>query len=310
MHREATVPPKLLVTGLRGFVGTNLQRYLKENATPWSLHQPAESYDLLCAEQLDALIADAKPDAVIHLAAQSSVPEAFRDPARTLNVNVIGTLNLLQALKRHQFSGAFLYVSSGDVYGQIAEDALPITEAHLPVPRNPYGVSKLAAEALCRQWSFSESWRIMIARPFNHIGPGQSDNFVLPSMARQLIAIKHGHQPNTLDVGDIDVTRDFLDVRDVIHAYIQLLEQGQNGATYNVCSGEERTVSDLLNQLCQISGVYPEITTDPTRLRRAEQRRVRGSFDKLASTTGWKPVITINDTLQNILLDWESRINQ
>lgn len=247
---------------------------------------------------------------MIHLAAQSNVPEAFQDPANTLQVNLLGTLNLLQALKAQGFKGTFLYVSSGDVYGQVPEDQLPITESQSTLPRNPYGVSKLAAEALCRQWSFAEPWRIMIARPFNHIGAGQSDTFVIPAMARQLVAIKRGLQPPALEIGDIDVTRDFLDVEDVIRAYFSLLEHGENGETYNVCSGVERSVRTLLESLCDLSGVHPQIIQDPAKLRRAEQRRVCGSFAKLRDTTGWQPTITITKTLQSILSDWETRNTQ
>lgn len=302
---------KLLITGLTGFVGQSIQRVLEQDDTlPWSLYAPPQAYDLLQPEQLNALVSNAMPDAVIHLAAQTFVPEAFRDPARTMQVNLLGTLNLLQALKCQGFHGAFLYVSSGDVYGQVPESALPITEDQPAIPRNPYGVSKLAAEALCRQWSFAEPWRIMIARPFNHIGPGQSDSFVIPSMARQLIAIGKGQQAPSLSVGDIDVTRDFLDVRDVISAYFALLERGANGETYNVCSGTERSVRDLLNLLCDLSGTHPQIVTDEARMRRAEQRRVCGSFVKLEAATGWKPLITMTQTLRNILSDWESRITQ
>src|SRR5690606_31394695 len=127
---------------------------------------------------------------------------------------LLGTLNRLQALKRRGFNGTCLYVSSGDVYGQVATDQLPISETLLPHPRNPYAVSKLAAEHLCLQWSFSEpDWRILVARPFNHIGPGQSESFLISDMAHQLVRIRRGRQPPELHVGDVDVSRDFLDVR-------------------------------------------------------------------------------------------------
>lgn len=302
---------RLLVTGLTGFVGKRLQTYCSSNAKlPWTLCTPEHPYSLLNPNRIDQVVQQTCPNAVIHLAAQSNVPEAFRNPADTINVNLLGTLNLLQALKANQFNGAFLYVSSGDVYGQVPETCLPITEAQPAIPRNPYGVSKLAAEALCRQWSFAEPWRIIIARPFNHIGPGQSDAFVIPAIARQLISIKHGKQPAVLELGDIDVTRDFLDVDDVIGAYFSLLEHGKNGETYNVCSGVEQSVRGLMESLCDLSGVHPQIIQDPSKMRRAEQRRVCGSFAKLEAATGWKPTITITQTLRNILSDWESRITQ
>lgn len=307
----STLKTRLLITGHSGFVGSRLIAYCASHPCfKWEVCLPSKPYNLLAQSDLNTVIMETRPDAVIHLAAQSNVPDAFRNPTSTLQVNLLGTLNLLQALKANQFKGAFLYVSSGDVYGQVPEAYLPISEAQPAIPRNPYGVSKLAAEALCRQWSFVEPWRIMIARPFNHIGPGQSDAFVIPAIARQLIAIRHGQQPATLELGDIDVTRDFLDVNDVISAYFSLLERGENGETYNVCSGVEQSVRGLMESLCDLSGVHPQIIQDPSKMRRAEQRRVCGSFAKLGAATGWKPTITITQTLKNILSDWESRTTQ
>ena len=162
----------LLVTGLSGFVGGHLQHAIARSET-WQL-LAAKPHNLLDPASLDAWLQAGVPDAVIHLAGQTFVPAAFKDPAHTLQVNLLGTLNLLQALKRAGFNGTFLFVSSGDVYGQVAEAALPIAEALAPKPRNPYAVSKVAAELLCQQWGYVEGWRMLIARPFNHIGPGQA----------------------------------------------------------------------------------------------------------------------------------------
>ncbi|WP_275546418.1 MULTISPECIES: GDP-mannose 4,6-dehydratase [unclassified Pseudomonas] len=298
---------KLLVTGLSGFVGRHLEARLKvPTAGGWRL-MAAQPHDLTAAETLDEWLADDCPDAVIHLAGQTFVPEAFRDPARTLQINTLGTLNLLQALKRKGFSGTFLYVSSGDVYGHVDESQMPISELLAPRPRNPYAVSKVSAELLCQQWSYAEPWRIMIARPFNHIGAGQSESFVISSMARQLVRVKRGFQSPRLDVGDIDVTRDFLDVRDVIEAYLLLLDRGVSGEIYNVCSGLERKVRDMIGEMARLAGVEVELVQDSARMRRAEQRRVVGSSEKLQRETGWKPGVHITDTLQSVLSDWAAR---
>ncbi|UVE17948.1 GDP-mannose 4,6-dehydratase [Pseudomonas sp. LS44] len=296
---------KLLVTGLGGFVGRHVQRRLATDG-PWQLIPP-QAYDLLDPASIDAWLAPTCPDAVIHLAGQTFVPEAFRDPARTLQVNLLGTLNLLQALKRRGFSGTFLYVSSGDVYGQVGEADLPIVETLTPQPRNPYAVSKLAAELLCRQWSYSEPWRIVVARPFNHIGAGQGDSFVVSSMARQIVRVRRGLQPATLEVGDIEVTRDFLDVDDVVEAYLRLLQSGRNGEIYNVCSGQERQVGQLITQLAELAGVTVQLVQDPTRMRRSEQRRVVGDSTKLHNETGWQPGISIEETLHRVLSGWEAK---
>jgi len=295
----------LLVTGLSGFVGGHLQHAIARSET-WQL-LAAKPHNLLDPASLDAWLQAGVPDAVIHLAGQTFVPAAFKDPAHTLQVNLLGTLNLLQALKRAGFNGTFLFVSSGDVYGQVAEAALPITETLAPKPRNPYAVSKVAAELLCQQWGYAEGWRMLIARPFNHIGPGQAASFVVPSMAQQLVGAGAGAQRLTLEVGDIDVTRDFLDVRDVISAYFALLEHGRSGEIYNVCSGVERTVRELILQMARLTGVSVELVQDPSRLRPADQRRVVGSAEKLQKDTGWKPGISITETLQSVLSDWEAR---
>ncbi len=295
----------LLVTGLSGFVGGHLQHAIARSET-WQL-LAAKPHNLLDPASLDAWLQAGVPDAVIHLAGQTFVPAAFKDPAHTLQVNLLGTLNLLQALKRAGFNGTFLFVSSGDVYGQVAEAALPIAEALAPKPRNPYAVSKVAAELLCQQWGYVEGWRMLIARPFNHIGPGQAASFVVPSMAQQLVGVGAGAQRLTLEVGDIDVTRDFLDVRDVISAYFALLEHGRSGEIYNVCSGVERTVRELILQMARLAGVSVELVQDPSRLRPADQRRVVGSAEKLQKDTGWKPGISITETLQSVLSDWEAR---
>lgn len=296
---------KLLVTGQSGFVGSHLLQYLADSSV-WHV-LPTPLFDLCDPASLEHMLAPDCPDAVIHLAGQTFVPEAFRDPAKTIQINLLGTLNLLQALKARGFNGTFLYISSGDVYGQVDEAQLPIRESLPPDPRNPYAVSKLSAELLCRQWGHSEGWRMLIARPFNHVGSGQNESFVLSSVARQLTRVKLGLQAPQLLIGDIDVTRDFLDVRDVIAAYILLLESGCKGDIYNVCSGKERLLRDLIVEMSQLAGVQVELVQDPARMRRAEQRRVMGNAEKLQEMTGWRAGITITETLQSMLSDWATR---
>ncbi|SIP87266.1 GDP-mannose 4,6-dehydratase [Aquipseudomonas alcaligenes] len=295
----------LLVTGLGGFVGGHIRRMLANDDRWRLLETPA--YDLLDPVSLDASLRNVVPDAVIHLAAQTFIPESVRDPEKTLRINVLGTLNLLQALKRSGFTGALLYVSSGDIYGQVAESQLPIKESRLPAPRNPYAVSKCSAELLCLQWSYMEPWRMMVARPFNHIGSGQAEAFVIPSVARQLVRIGLGLQEPVVQVGDVDVTRDFLDVRDVIRAYLRLLDAGRSAEIYNVCSGVERNIRQLVQQMAVLAGVEVQLVQDAERLRRAEQRRVLGCSAKLQRETGWKPAIAIEETLQSVLADWGMR---
>jgi GDP-4-dehydro-6-deoxy-D-mannose reductase len=300
---------RLFVTGLSGFVGHHIQSRLALPDSSWELLPAASPYDLTKADSLTGLWPQ-MPDAVIHLAGQTFVPEAFRDPARTFDINIFGTLNLLQALKTRGFAGTFLYVSSGDVYGQVGESDLPISEQQSPCPRNPYAVSKLSAEFLSLQWGLSEGWPVLVARPFNHIGSGQNPGFVIASAARQINRIKQGLQAPQLEVGDIDVTRDFLDVGDVISAYLALLEKGTPGQVYNICSGREQSIRSLIEQLGDLAEVEMQLVQDPARMRRADQRRVCGSHAKLAKATGWSPAITTQQSLRTILSDWETRVRQ
>ena len=300
---------RLFVTGLSGFVGQHIQSRLASPDAAWQLLPAASRFDLTDPHSLIDLWPH-MPDAVIHLAGQTFVPEAFRDPARTFDINLLGTLNLLQALKARGFQGTFLYVSSGDVYGQVSENDLPITEQQAPCPRNPYAVSKISAEFLSLQWGLSEGWPVLVARPFNHIGSGQKESFVIASAARQIIRIKQGLQAPQLEVGDIDVSRDFLDVGDVVSAYFALLEKGQAGQVYNICSGREQSIRSLIEQLADLAEVTMQLVQDPARMRRADQRRVCGSHERLTKTTGWTPDITTQQSLRAILSDWEKRVKQ
>jgi len=274
----------------------------------WRMIDVPPALDLREPDAAAALVKNETPDAVIHLAAQSWVPDAFRDPGLTLQVNVLGTLNLLQALRRTGFSGRTVFVSTGDVYGCVPDSELPIREDRLPAPRNPYAVSKLAAEALCYQWSVTEGMDIIIARAFNHIGPRQSERFVVSDFARQVVEIKLGRRQPTVSVGDIDVTRDFTDVRDVVRAYFALLRDGENGEVYNICSGREQSIRTLLLRLAAIAGVEIAIQQDPKRLRKSEQRRVVGDPGKMERVTGWRSTTELDESLSLMLHQWEQEI--
>lgn len=295
----------ILLTGANGFVGTHVQRRIGESA-PFELQ--GRQVDLRDEPAVRDAISRIAPDAVVHLAGQSFVPASFERPRETYDINFVGTLNLLTALKDSGFRGRMLFVGSGDAYGLVPEAKLPVAE-DLPLrPRSPYAVSKVAAEALCYQWSQTGAFDIVMTRSFNHIGPGQSDRFVLSDFAKQVVEIRRGRREAVLSVGDIDVTRDFTDVRDAARAYALLLQRGRNGEIYNVCSGNEQSIRSLLLRLLELAGVDARIEQDPSRLRRGEQRRLRGSSDKLRQDTGWNPEITIDQTLRDILQDWEERL--
>ncbi len=308
MNAEAT--RRLLVTGRSGFVGRTLSAMLEgsEHGKRWSLVDVPDALDLRDRDAAVRLVAETRPDAVIHLAAQSAVPESFRDPETTLQVNVVGTLHLLQALEAGGFVGRLLYVGTGEVYGLVPEAELPVAEARLPRPRNPYAVSKLAAEALCWQWNASHRLDVVLARPFNHIGAGQSDRFAVSDFAHQIARIKRGHRPPVIRVGDLTVTRDFTDVRDVIEAYFALLVRGIAGEAYNVCSGTEHSMASILEQLVELAGVEVRVENESLRMRPAEQRRMCGDASKIRAATGWQATTPLRASLHAALQSWQERI--
>lgn len=299
------VPIRTLITGDAGFVGQHTLRLLP-GSIGLSAHCP--TIDIRTRDALIACLDQIRPDHVIHLAAQSFVPESFRDPAATFDVNFTGTLRLLEALQASNFSGRLLFVGTGDVYGLVEAADLPLPECRAPRPRNPYAVSKVAAEALCYQWSQTGPFEIVMARPFNHIGAGQSPAFAVSDFARQIAEIRLGRRAPQLATGNIDMSRDFTDVADVIRAYALLLDRGVNGEIYNVCSGVERTIRSIIERLLALSGTQVDIVTDPARFRPADQPRVCGDRRKLTMTTGWAPAIPFTETLTNLYTYWEKQI--
>jgi GDP-4-dehydro-6-deoxy-D-mannose reductase len=302
---------RLFLTGHEGFVGQTLRSLVVSTvsrARDWEIVAPSARYDLREQTSLERAIPFEGLDAVIHLAAQSFVPESFRDPRHTYEVNFLGTLNLFQALKQGGFKGRVLYVSSAEVYGRVDPAEMPIDESRPPQPRSPYGVSKVAAEALCGQWKQTEGLDVFVARPFNHIGPGQTDRFVVASFARQVAEIKLGLREPVIEIGDVEVTRDFTDARDVVEAYLLLLDQGASGETYNICSGREVWISDLIPTLLDLAGVDARVTQDSARLRPAEQKRLLGSYAKLRRCTGWTPTIELRTSLGDALAWWEKKL--
>lgn len=292
----------LLVTGANGFVGRHVEQAIRSGV--FAGLEPAvvpSGWDIRDGDAVNALVAQARPAAVLHLAAQSFVPRSFQDPRETMEINTLGTLNLLQALTANAFAGRFVYASSGDVYGRVPEEFLPVDESRVPEPRSPYAVSKVCAEQLCLQWARTEGLQAIVARPFNHVGPDQDARFVLPALASQVVRIAAGVQPPVIEAGDIDTTRDFTDVRDIVAAYAAMFHSGVTGRTYLVASGVERRVRDVLQAMCRLAGVSPDIHQDPAKLRPAEQRRMVADASLLTADTGWRPLVPFEKTLSDIL---------
>lgn len=301
---------RILITGDSGFVGQHaLAAWPNASGLmAWGMARNGQEVSILDKATLCAALEDCKPDAVLHLAAQSFVPESFANPAHTLEVNLMGTLRLLEALKATGFQGRMLQVGTADAYGLVPTTEMPIQESRLLQPRNPYAVSKAAAEALCYQWSQTEKFEVLMARPFNHIGEGQAANFAVSSFAKQLAEMSLGLRAPVLSVGNLEASRDFTDVHDVVRAYALLLEKGHSGEVYNICSGQAHSLQSVVDRLLKLSGVDVQIEIDRDKLRPAEQTQVWGSYEKINKHTGWRPEISIDTSLHNVYHHWKREL--
>ena len=315
---------RVLVTGARGFVGRHLTAALRargHHVVEADRHanvggEPAEHAELLPVDVTDALAVRAafdlaRPDAVAHLAAQAAVPASLDDPAGTLEVNVRGTLHVLEAARALADEGVrprVLLVSTGDVYGVQPRERYPLRESAPPLPRNPYAASKAAAEALAQAYARSFGVDAVVTRAFNHVGPGQDERFAVAAFAAQIARAAAGTDP-VVRVGNLEASRDVLDVRDVCEAYALLLEgAGAAGEIYNVCSGTATTMRELLRRLIEIAHVAVEVREDPARMRPADVPVSVGDAAKLRETTGWAPRIPLAAALRAVYDDARARL--
>lgn len=290
-------PASVLVTGHKGFVG----KYILDQYGCTGFEDADGRIDLNSTDRLSNFLGEHNFKYVLHLAAQSHVPTSIKNPVGTLTSNVLGTANLLEALSATGFAGRFLYVSSGDVYGSVMAEDLPITELQPVNARSPYAVSKIAAEHYCLQFGLRADFEIMVARPFNHIGVGQSENFVVPKLLSEVCQASRSNDDRKIVVGNTEVTRDFSDVRDVVAAYFALLESGKSGEIYNVCSGTETSIAELIGHAKAVLSVNNETEINPDFLRKNEQMRAVGSNKKIKHDTGWAPVFTSKETIKEMI---------
>jgi GDP-4-dehydro-6-deoxy-D-mannose reductase len=301
---------RALVTGATGFVGRYLVAALDEAgheaiACGGPHDPPSErlSIDLSDARTMRAALHAARPNVVFHLAAQTFVPDSLASPLETYRANAIGTALLAQAIREYAGSAGqmprLVFTSSAEVYGARDASDFPLTESLDPRPANPYAASKAAAEAMLLGEVRSFGLDAVIARAFNHIGPGQSDRFVVPGFAAQLARIARGGDRVML-VGNVEAARDFLDVRDVVRAYLALARDGRSGEIYNVCSGGAVTIRDVLRELVTIARVPVEIREDPARLRPSDVPLFVGSAQKLRERTDWAPQIALGRSLRDV----------
>jgi GDP-4-dehydro-6-deoxy-D-mannose reductase len=308
---------RVLVTGASGFVGRHLCA-----ALPAAGHEtvavggPRDAAPYLVLDLADTagireILEQTRPEAIIHLAGQAFVPVSLREPLATLDVNAGGTARLLEGVRALRDAGGgpvrTLIVSSAEVYGIHRPERMPLDESTPLRPANPYAASKAAAEAIGLAWGRSYELDVVVARPFNHIGPGQDRRFAFASFAHQLAAIAAGG-PALLQVGNLTAERDFLDVRDVAEAYIALLAYGKVGEVYNICSGRSVRIQEVLRQLITIARVPVEVREDPERMRPSDLPVLVGYASKLRAATGWEPRFTLAQTLRDVYADARARL--
>lgn len=306
---------KILVTGANGFVGRHLVKELAENGHTVvgvggpqgsNEHSPHVSEyvvaDLTKSEEAKKINFDGI-DGVVHLAGLAAVGPSFDDPMLYISTNVGIEVNLFEAALAQDKHPKFLIVSSGSLYDPKAE--LPITETSAVLPSSPYAVSKIGQEEMAHYYS-GRGFECMVARPFNHIGPGQNPGFIVPDLAKQMTeAEKTGG--TEISVGNLDAQRDYTDVRDIARAYRLLLEHGKPGETYNICSGKPRSGHEILEKLLAAASASLSVVQDPAKMRPSDTPVLYGSHDKLTADSGWQPEIDLETTLQDVITDWRSR---
>lgn len=313
---------RTLITGAGGFVGKHLVKHLLaqgdevhgtyHRSKPTNLPEDVllHALDVRDPEAVTALVRHVMPAQIYHLAAQAFVPFSFDDPWHTLETNIRGQVNLTLACQMVGIKPRILAVSSAQIYGVVHPGELPVTEDAELRPTSPYAVSKIAQDMLALSYFNSHGLPVMVARPFNHIGPGQDANFVAPAFATQIARIEMGLQSPVISVGDLSATRDFTDVRDIARAYHSIMTHGEPGVAYNVASGVETPVQSLLDGLLALSTLDIEVQIDQSKLRPAAIPRMCGAYDRLKAATGWEPAISLADSLAGILEDARERVQR
>ena len=295
---------RAFVTGGSGFVGLHLLAHLK--ACGDDVHAPlADVTNLDALTQAISESAGGAPDVIYHLAGQADVGRSWNDVSLTWSVNTLGTVNLLEAARQVAPQARIIVISSAEVYGHVPPNELPITEERVLQPSSPYGASKIAAETAAR---FSQArQRVIIARPFNHLGPGQAPGFILPAVAKQ-IATAERDATSVIRLGNLEARRDMTSVGDVVRAYRLMAEHGHDGATYNVCSDVAVSMRELVDRMLALSTVSLTVELDETRLRPSDIAIQLGSSARLRADTGWAPTADLDEVLRSVLDEWREKV--
>lgn len=311
---------RALITGISGFVGSHLAEHLIENgydvfgSIRWrsrldNIIHIKEKIKLIETDMRDShsvvsLINDTEPDVIFHLAAQSFVPTSWNAPQDTIYTNVIGTVNLLEAVRSSKCDPVIQIAGSSEEYGLVHANETPIKETNALRPMSPYGVSKVAEDMISFQYFKSYSIKTVITRAFNHSGPRRGDVFVESNFAKQIAEIEKGAKDHVIHVGNLEAQRDFTDVRDVVKAYALSVSKCKLGEVYNICSEKSVKISDVLGSLVSMSKSKVGIRPDPARMRPSDVNLLVGDCSKFRKETGWKPDIPLEKTLRDLLDYW------
>lgn len=311
---------KALIIGAAGFVGSYLIQHLT-TAYDWEIHAtklPNENMisskihihnlNIMDPDEIRLLLIKIQPDYIFHLAAQSSVALSWKDPQLTVDINIKGTLNILDTVRSlENYSPRILLIGSGEEYGYILPDETPVNEQVTPRPGNIYAATKACQNMLGNIYSRAYGMQLIMVRAFNHIGPNQAPIFVASDFCKQVAEIESGQKAPTLHVGNLSAKRDFTDVRDVVRAYGLLIQNGKSGETYNIGSGHAISIQELLDIILSLSATEILVSTDPARLRPSDIPIIEADISKLQETICWHPEISLKQTLFETLNYWREK---
>ncbi len=314
---------RVLITGITGFAGSHLAEYilgLKNHEVYGSFRwRSNKTYistildkitlvecDLRDAFSTEKLIADVKPDLIFHLAAQSFVPFSFDAPGESLQTNILGQLNLFEAVRKSNYNPRILIAGSSEEYGMVFPDEIPIKETNPLRPLSPYAVSKVTQDLLAYQYYESYGIRVVRSRGFNHTGPRRGPVFICSNFAKQIVDIENGRCEPIIRVGNLEAKRDFTDVRDMVKGYWLALQHCKDGECYNICSNHTISMKEILHKLVDKTDKKVRVEVDESRLRPSDVPILLGDYSKFNACTGWKPTIDFDTTLSDILEYWRN----
>ncbi len=323
--------PTILITGISGFVAGHFTHYLachrkdfiihgiSRSRPKWSfLANPHKALEQVVFHQFDLLDMDATrdavrriaPDYVLHLASQSSVADSWKEPRKSFLNNTNIFLNIIESIREENHPCRILSVGSSEQYGIVEPEELPLKENSRTHPASPYAVARSSQEYLALLYSQAFQLEVCCTRSFNHIGPGQSERFVISSIVKQFVDIKYHHKPEVIRIGNGDIVRDFVDIADVITAYDALLEKGERGAVYNVCTGEGRKILDIVHRVSELCDMRVEVKQDEELLRPSDNPTIVGSYHRLGESLGWHPRVSLETSLKKMVSYWTGQLKK